>query len=84
MDSKLPVVIIGAGPVGLAAACHVIARGLTPLIFEDGPSAGASIENWAHVRMFSPWGGQRRQAGCHAAHGPRMGGACGGRLSHRA
>ncbi|QFG32539.1 FAD-dependent oxidoreductase [Pseudomonas umsongensis] len=56
MDSKLPVAIIGAGPVGLAAACHLIARGLTPLIFEAGPSAGASIENWAHVRMFSPWG----------------------------
>lgn len=56
MDSKLPIAIIGAGPVGLAAACHLIARGLTPLIFEAGPSAGASIENWAHVRMFSPWG----------------------------
>ena len=56
MDSKLPVAIIGAGPVGLAAACHSIARGLTPLIFEVGPNAGASIEKWAHVRMFSPWG----------------------------
>ncbi|SDO46821.1 Thioredoxin reductase [Pseudomonas arsenicoxydans] len=56
MDIKLPIAIIGAGPVGLAAACHLIARGLTPLIFEAGPSAGASIENWAHVRMFSPWG----------------------------
>ncbi|EPL16073.1 FAD-dependent oxidoreductase [Pseudomonas sp. CF161] len=55
MDSKLPIAIIGAGPVGLAAACHLIARGLTPMIFDAGPSAGASIENWAHVRMFSPW-----------------------------
>ncbi|WP_447802026.1 FAD-dependent oxidoreductase [Pseudomonas serbica] len=55
MGSELPVAIIGAGPIGLAAACHLIARGLTPLIFEAGPSAGASIENWAHVRMFSPW-----------------------------
>lgn len=55
MGSELPIAIIGAGPIGLAAACHLIARGLTPLIFEAGPSAGASIENWAHVRMFSPW-----------------------------
>jgi thioredoxin reductase len=56
MDSKLPIAVIGAGPVGLAAACHLIGRGLTPLIFEAGPRAGASIKNWAHVRMFSPWG----------------------------
>ncbi|KAB0483850.1 Thioredoxin reductase [Pseudomonas reinekei] len=55
MGSELPIAIIGAGPIGLAAACHLIAGGLTPLIFEAGPSAGASIENWAHVRMFSPW-----------------------------
>ena len=28
----LPVVVIGAGPVGLAAAAHTLARGLTPLV----------------------------------------------------
>ncbi len=51
----LPVVVIGAGPVGLAAAAHLLERGLTPLIFEAGPSAGSSIRSWQHVRMFSPW-----------------------------
>jgi thioredoxin reductase len=41
--------------VGLAAAAHLLARGITPLILEAGPEAGASIEEWAHVKMFSPW-----------------------------
>ena len=53
--SSLPVVIIGAGPVGLAAAAHVLSRHLTPLVFEAGPSVGAGIRRWGHVRVFSPW-----------------------------
>jgi thioredoxin reductase len=52
---SLPVVIIGAGPVGLAAAAHVRARNLTPLVVEAGPGVGAGIRRWGHVRMFSPW-----------------------------
>lgn len=54
-NNHLPVAIIGAGPVGLAAAAHLLARGITPLILEAGPKAGSSIEEWAHVKMFSPW-----------------------------
>lgn len=54
-DASLPVVVIGAGPSGLAAAAHLLARKLTPLILEAGPSAGAGIRRWGHVRMFSPW-----------------------------
>lgn len=53
--SSLPVVVVGAGPVGLAAAAHVLSRNMRPLVFEAGPSAGAGIRRWAHVRMFSPW-----------------------------
>jgi thioredoxin reductase len=53
--ASLPVVIIGAGPVGLAAAAHVVSRGLTPLVLEAGAAVGAGIRRWAHVRMFSPW-----------------------------
>jgi hypothetical protein len=51
----LPVVVIGAGPVGLAAAAHLLGRGLTPLVLESGSSVGAGMLRWAHVRMFSPW-----------------------------
>jgi hypothetical protein len=52
---NLPVAVIGAGPVGLAAAAHLLERGLEPLILEAGPSAGAAIGQWRHIRLFSPW-----------------------------
>ena len=55
MHSSLPVVVIGAGPVGLAAAAHLLERGLTPRILEAGAGAGAGMLRWAQVRMFSPW-----------------------------
>jgi len=52
---RLPVAIIGAGPVGLAAAAHLAERQIPFIIFEQGASAGHSIAQWAHVRVFSPW-----------------------------
>ena len=55
MDKTLPVAVIGAGPIGLAAAAHLAARGLTPLILERGPSVGTALQAWGHVRVFSPW-----------------------------
>ena len=55
MADTLPIAIIGAGPVGLAAAAHLVERGLTPLILERGDSVGATLLDWAHVRVFSPW-----------------------------
>jgi thioredoxin reductase len=51
----LPVVVIGAGPVGLAAAAHLLERGLEPLVLEAGDEVGAAIREWGHVRLFSPW-----------------------------
>ena len=51
----LPVAVIGAGPVGLAAAAHLRARGLTPLVLEAGPEVGAAVNAWGHVHMFTPW-----------------------------
>jgi thioredoxin reductase len=53
---ELPVVVIGAGPSGLAAAAHLIDRGLQPIVVEAGPSAGTSVRQWHHVRLFSRWG----------------------------
>jgi hypothetical protein len=51
----LPVVVVGAGPVGLAAATHLLERGLEPLVLEAGDGAGAAVAAWGHVRLFSPW-----------------------------
>ncbi|HEY9389707.1 MAG TPA: FAD-dependent oxidoreductase, partial [Mycobacteriales bacterium] len=51
----LPVVVIGAGPVGLAAAAHLAERGLPFVVVEAGASAGVSVAAWGHVRLFSPW-----------------------------
>jgi glycine/D-amino acid oxidase-like deaminating enzyme len=53
--SQLPVAVIGAGPVGLTAAAHLTSRGIEPVVFEAGESAGASVREWGHVRVFSPW-----------------------------
>jgi thioredoxin reductase len=55
VNSSLPVAIIGAGPVGLAAAAHVLSRGQIPLVLEAGPAVGHAIRQWGHVRMFTPW-----------------------------
>ncbi len=53
--APLPVAVLGAGPVGLAAAAHLIARGMQPLLFEAGDSVGAHFRSFSHVRLFSPW-----------------------------
>lgn len=55
MDASLPVAVIGAGPIGLAAAAHLVARGIEPILFEAGERVGTSLRDWAHVRVFSPW-----------------------------
>ncbi|MEV0090084.1 NAD(P)-binding domain-containing protein [Streptomyces sp. NPDC050738] len=53
---NLPVVVIGAGPIGLAAAAHLVGQGIEPLVLEAGPQAGAAVRAWSHVRLFSTWG----------------------------
>jgi thioredoxin reductase len=55
VDQSLPVAVIGAGPVGLAAAAHLVAAGETLLVLEAGDGPGASVRAWSHVRVFSPW-----------------------------
>ena len=54
-SAVLPVVVIGAGPVGLAAAAHLLERGLEPLVLEAGDRVGAAVSEWGHVPLFSPW-----------------------------
>jgi len=53
--NELPVAVLGAGPVGLAAAAHLLQRGLHPIIFERGDDVGANLDTYRHVRLFSPW-----------------------------
>lgn len=55
MNPPKTVAIIGAGPVGLAAAAHVLERGLTPIVLEAGSDVGHSVRQWGHVQLFSPW-----------------------------
>ncbi|MGW2668212.1 NAD(P)-binding domain-containing protein [Streptomyces sp. NPDC001272] len=54
--TELPVVVIGAGPIGLAAAAHLVGRGIEPLVLEAGPVVASAVRDWSHVRLFSTWG----------------------------
>lgn len=51
----LPVVVIGAGPQGLAAAAHLTERGIDAVVLESGDRAAAAVAEWGHVRLFSAW-----------------------------
>jgi glycine/D-amino acid oxidase-like deaminating enzyme len=55
VNAAKTVAIIGAGPVGLAAAAHVMERGMTPVVLEAGAEAGHAVRQWTHVQLFSPW-----------------------------
>jgi thioredoxin reductase len=55
MSKAKTVAIVGAGPVGLAAAAHVLERGLEPIVLEAGPDVGHAVCQWGHVQLFSPW-----------------------------
>lgn len=53
--ATLPVVIIGAGPIGLAAAANLFERGIDFTVLEAGEQPAAAIRLWGHTRLFSPW-----------------------------
>jgi thioredoxin reductase len=50
-----PMIIVGAGPIGLAAAANAADRGLDYIVLESGPRAAAAVAEWSHVRLFSAW-----------------------------
>ncbi|GAA1998443.1 FAD-dependent oxidoreductase [Microbacterium ulmi] len=53
--ATLPVLIIGAGPIGLAAAANLAERGIEFVLLEAGDEVASSIRLWGHTRLFSPW-----------------------------
>ncbi|WP_059103482.1 NAD(P)-binding domain-containing protein [Shouchella shacheensis] len=55
LHSSFPVAIIGAGPVGLAAAAHLVKQSQPFILFESGPTVGTNFLDYAHVRLFSTW-----------------------------
>ncbi|HMI91935.1 MAG TPA: FAD-dependent oxidoreductase, partial [Polyangiales bacterium] len=52
---QLPIVVVGAGPVGLAAAAQLATRGIRFLVLEASDGVAASFKSTAHVALFSPW-----------------------------
>src|SRR5882757_5407593 len=54
-EAAKTVAIVGAGPVGLAAAAHILERGMRPIVLESGDGVGHAVQQWGHVQLFSPW-----------------------------
>jgi hypothetical protein len=52
---KLPVAVLGAGPVGLAALAKLVERGIPCVLLEAADTVGANLLDFGHVRLFSPW-----------------------------
>ncbi|GAA1135016.1 NAD(P)-binding domain-containing protein [Ornithinicoccus hortensis] len=48
-------VVIGAGPVGLATAAELTRRDQEVIVLEQGQAPAAAVRQWGHVRLFSPW-----------------------------
>lgn len=83
MDSALPVVVIGAGPQGLAAAAHLVERKVPVVVLEAGVGPASAVAEWGHVRLFSEWpelidtaGARILEPGLFDASGASLGGAC--------
>ncbi len=47
--------VLGAGPVGLEAALYARRLGLPVTVYERG-RVGEAVQQWGHVRLFTPFG----------------------------
>ena len=50
-----PVVVIGAGPIGLAAAAELVLRAIPVVVLESGDAVAAGVRSWSHVRLSAEW-----------------------------
>ncbi|MCP3951852.1 MAG: NAD(P)/FAD-dependent oxidoreductase [Desulfobacterales bacterium] len=57
--NKIPVIVIGAGPAGLAAAHELVGRGVKPLVLEAGPDVGGIARTIDYKRCLFDIGGHR-------------------------
>lgn len=49
--------VIGAGPIGLDCAAHLLESGHEVIVLERGPTVGAAVAEWGnHVQLFTPNG----------------------------
>lgn len=55
MNQTYPVIVIGAGPIGLATAAHLIERKQDFRVLEAGGAPGAAMAAWGHIKLFSTW-----------------------------
>ncbi|URN96306.1 MAG: FAD-dependent oxidoreductase [Candidatus Pristimantibacillus lignocellulolyticus] len=51
----LPILIVGGGPIGLAAAAQLTVRQQNFILIEAGNTIAHNVETWRHVQLFSPW-----------------------------
>src|SRR5262245_54726693 len=65
IDTPARLAILGAGPIGLEAALYARFLGYDVVVFERG-EVGASVRQWGHVRMFTPFGMNRTTLGLAA------------------
>ncbi|MCZ7597080.1 MAG: NAD(P)-binding protein [Gammaproteobacteria bacterium] len=65
--SSLPVAVIGAGPVGLAAAARLVERGLQPIVLEQGTRVALGNAAMGPCTRVLAVGVQRRRCCSHPA-----------------
>lgn len=53
--TSLPVIVIGGGPVGLAALANLVDRHIPALLLEAADTVGQHFRQYGDVQLFSPW-----------------------------
>ncbi len=61
--TALRAAIIGAGPIGIAAALYAVRAGYTTRVYEREPEIASSVRAWGHLTLWTPWGQNRFDLG---------------------